>query len=230
MGKTFVYICRPGQNEELRYSIRSVTVFYPNAKIWVVGGKPDWYAGNYIEVPQNSNSFKNVRNSLAAIIDVDEIPDDVIIMNDDFFFLKRVTKIPFYVSGTLTDKIANYDDNGISPSYVARLIDLKRHCKRFKEEPLDFELHVPIQINKKLLSRVVRDNVMWRSNYGNRFAKETKTIRDVKVYPKSQYNFNSYDYLSFKHPFISTQDDSFEKVKEELLEKMFPAPSQYEII
>ncbi len=232
MGKTFVYICRPGHNEELRYSIRSVSFFYPNSTIWVVGGKPDWYNGNFIEVHQNSNSFKNVRRSLAAIIDVDEIPDNVIVMNDDFFFLKRLNKIPNYISGTLKDKIFYYEENEASPSYVSRLIDLRTHCKRFNKEPLDFELHVPISINKKLLSRVVQENVMWRSNYGNRFINEddTKKISDVKVYPKSQYNFKNYNYLKPKYPFVSTQDDTFEEVKNNLLEKMFPNPSKYEII
>lgn len=232
MGKTFIYICRPGENEELRYSIRSVALFYPKAKIWVVGGKPDWYCGNYIEVPQTSNSFKNVRNNLAAIIDVDEIPNDIIIMNDDFFFLKHLKNIPFYISGTLKDKIYLYQENEAGSSYVTRLIELRKHCKRFEQEPMDFELHVPIQVNKKLLSRVVHENVMWRSNYGNRFIdkSQTKTIEDVKVYPKIQYSFKNYDYLSLKYPFVSTQDDTFEDVRKNLLEKMFPTPSQYEII
>ena len=43
-----VYNCRPGkQNEELRYSIRSVMENLPHDNLWVVGGKPEWYTGNY---------------------------------------------------------------------------------------------------------------------------------------------------------------------------------------
>ncbi len=232
MNKTFVYLCRPGKNEELRYSIRSVTTFYPEADIWVVGGKPDWYGGSYIEVPQNSNSFKNVRNSLAAIIDNPDITDQIIVMNDDFFFVKRLEHIPFYISGTLKDKINFYEENEVSSSYIPRLIELRNHCKRFRQEPLDFELHVPMPVNKKLLSRVVQENVMWRSNYGNRFVseQETEIINDVKVYPKAQYGFKNYPYLSLKYPFVSTQDDSFEEVCKNMLGKMFPAATEYELI
>jgi hypothetical protein len=76
MEKTFVYLCRPGKNEELRYSIRSVNAFYPNATIWVVGGKPDWYIGNFLEVEQSSNAFQNVKNSLAEVIKNAMIPDN----------------------------------------------------------------------------------------------------------------------------------------------------------
>ena len=36
----FIYICRVGENEELRYSIRSVLNSFPEANIWVIGGKP----------------------------------------------------------------------------------------------------------------------------------------------------------------------------------------------
>lgn len=230
MNKTFVYLCRPGNNEELRYSIRSVATFYPDAQIWVVGGKPDWYRGNYIPVEQKSNAFKNVRTNLSAVIDNSQIPEDFIVMNDDFFFIKPVENIPFYVSGTLEDKIRIYEENDVITSYVTRLVDLENHCKRFRKPPLDFEMHVPIQVNKKKLSKVVNENVMWRSNYGNRFAtnEEIEIIDDVKVYPKGQYDFKNYNYLSLKYPFVSTMDTSFAEVSRDMLRKMFPSKSKYE--
>lgn len=231
MSKTFVYLCRPGQNEELRYSIRSVATFYPDSEIWVVGGKPDWYSGNYIEVFQNSNSFKNVRDSLYAIIKNNLIPDDIIVMNDDFFFVKPIEEIPFYISGSLEDKIKNYEENDIFNSYLARLNDLAKHCKKFRKPPLDFEMHVPMPVNKKNLKKVVEENVMWRSNYGNRFATDNniEIIEDVKVYPKGQYSFKNYDYLSLKYPFVSTMDTSFPEVSKNMLKKMFPSKSKYEL-
>ena len=53
----FVYICKDGENEELRYSIRSVLKNTKDAVIWVVGGKPNWYIGNYIKVIQDQNKY-----------------------------------------------------------------------------------------------------------------------------------------------------------------------------
>ena len=205
--------------------------FYPDATVWVIGGKPDWYTGNYIPVEQKSNSFKNVRNNLSQIIDHPDIPDEVVVMNDDFFFIKRLDYIPYYISGTLQDKIDLYETNNVSASYVNRLYDLERHCKRFKNPPLDFELHVPIRVNKKMLAKVIDDNVMWRSNYGNRFVQdgEIQVMEDVKVYPDKQYEFKNYDYYSLKYPFVSTQDTSFADVSKNLLRKMFPSKSKHEI-
>jgi hypothetical protein len=232
MGKTFIYLCRTGNNEELRYSIRSVMTFYPDATIWVVGGKPDWYVGNYIPVDQGSNAFNNVRNNLSKIIKNKSIPDEVIIMNDDFFFIKPVEDIKFYASGTLENKILMYDEFGVSTSYVNRLIDLERHCRKFRKPPLDFELHVPMPVNKQKLSKVVNENVMWRSNYANRFADEFQIefMDDVKVYPKGQYDFKNYNYLSLQYPFVSTQDTSFAEVSRNLLRKMFPTKTIHESI
>jgi hypothetical protein len=230
MSKTFVYLCRPGKNEELRYSLRSVTKFYPEATVWVVGGKPDWYTGNFIEIPQNLDRFKNIKNSLASIIDNKNIPDKVIIMNDDFFFVRHVENIRFYVSGTLKDRIDFNRENGVASSYIRQLRDLQKHCKKFRNPPLDFDIHVPMPINKKNLSEVVGESVMWRSNYGNRFVKdsEIEIMNDVKVYSESQYAFKSYDYTKLKEPFLSTHDTSFQKVYANLLKDMFPNPSKYE--
>ena len=59
-----VYICGPGDNEELRYSIRSAVKNLKFDNLWVVGGKPKWYVGNYLEVIQNKSKYTNARNNL----------------------------------------------------------------------------------------------------------------------------------------------------------------------
>jgi hypothetical protein len=232
MSKTFVYLCRDGENEELRYSIRSAYHFYPDSSIWVVGGKPDWYIGNFIEVPKTNNKFETQRNNLASITYNEDIPDEVIVMNDDFFFVKHLEEIPNYVSGTLRNKILFYRSNGIRSSYVRRLVESYRHCKKFANPPLDFDIHVPMPINKKNLSMVVDEEIMWRSNYGNRFIyKEVvEVIEDVKVYNDEKHKFKSYDFLSWRYPVVSSDEKSFPILLDQLLLKMFPDPSPYEMI
>ncbi len=227
----FVYICRNGENEELRYSLRSVQTFYPNSTVWVVGGKPDWYVGNFIPIKQVADAFQNVKNSLIAIMDNPNIPDEIVIMNDDFFFVRYVPAIKAYSSGTLHNKIVFNKSNGVNSPYIRRLNHLLRHCKKHKDTPLDFETHAPMLISKSKLSTIVNENVMWRSNYGNRFLSdnEIEVIQDVKVYSDSKYSFKSYKYLSFKYPFFSTQDSSFTEVYEKMLKNMFCIPSQYEL-
>lgn len=230
MKKTFVYICRSGPNQELRYSLRSVDAFYPDADVWIVGGKPEWYIGNYIEVEQQDDPFENVRSSLDKIVNDSRIPNDIIIMNDDFFFVRHVETFAPYISGTLRDKIKHNLDNGITTSYVRRLERLNTHCKRYTDNPLDFDIHVPIHVKKNNLSLILDDNVMWRSNYGNRFIDPGSTVvmDDVKVYPRGSYFFKSYDYLSKRYPFFSTQDSTFVRVHAKMLRGMFPARSKFE--
>jgi hypothetical protein len=230
MGKTFVYVCKNGKNEELRYSLRSIEKFYPDATVWVVGGKPDWYIGNYIKSEQNSNRFSNVKNSLALACKNIKIPNDIVVMNDDFIFVREIDDIKHYYGGTLRDKVLQYRKHKASPAYVTQLVDLYRFLKHRGKTMLDFELHVPMPVQKDLLIQVLGDEVMWRSNYGNRFVSEDtlEQIEDVKVYEEGNLQFKSYDYASKRYPFLSTQDTSFDTVYNNLLKDLFPEPSKYE--
>jgi hypothetical protein len=85
----FVYICKDGINEELKYSIRSVVESFPEATIWVVGGKPDWYTGNYIKVEQKESKYKNAVKNLETICFSEEISQSFVLMNDDFYIIKK---------------------------------------------------------------------------------------------------------------------------------------------
>ena len=118
----FVYICRTGPNEELRYSIRSVMNSFPDAKIWVSGGKPDWYIGNYISIDQNGSKYANAIANINAICDSKEISDDFVLMNDDFFILKKIDSIKTFHSGLLIDKITRFKEVARSSAYINKLV------------------------------------------------------------------------------------------------------------
>ena len=87
-----VYICRSGDNEELRYSIRSMVANVPHDNLWVVGGKPSWYIGKHIPVKQSDDKYDNARNNLKAIVESSEISDRFILVNDDFYVTKPIKK------------------------------------------------------------------------------------------------------------------------------------------
>ena len=93
-----VYICRDGDNEELRYSIRSAVKNLPHDNLWVVGGKPDWYSGPYIEVPQDKAYYRNARTNIRTIIKSNKISNTFILMNDDFFIMNKVDSLPYMYS------------------------------------------------------------------------------------------------------------------------------------
>jgi hypothetical protein len=222
----YVYVCRDGDNEELRYSIRSVIENGPAGNIWVIGGKPDWYTGNFIFVENNRNKYTHVRNSLNAVINSELIKDDFILMNDDFFIIKPLEAIPVLNGGTLREKISRH--NRGSGSYGAMLHQVFSHLRKILPtiDPMDYELHVPMEMNKQKLAKVVKKPYLWRSLYGNMFQIGGEQMRDVKVYHKDSIE----DALAVieRSPYISTNEASFDKIIGDKIKEMFPNPSKYE--
>lgn len=227
----YVYICREGDNEELRYSIRSVVAHASYNDIWLVGYRPDWYRGNFVDLPDTSTKFNNIINCIKAITDIGAISDDFVLMNDDFFFLKDVGIMPVYHGGLLSDKINKYLELG-SRQYVTLLSKTYRNLIRQGiKEPLDYDIHVPMPMNKHKLKESIKKAYFPRSGYGNIHNIGGTQIADVKTYSSSNMlNPNSYDFNSGNMPFVSTEDGSFDKVYNAVLKEMFQAPSKYEIM
>jgi hypothetical protein len=228
---TFVYLCRSGENEELRYSIRSVLKYFPNAKIWVVGKKPIWYNGPFLEVEEYKSKHHSVYQNLKALSQDPRIPEDIVIMNDDFFIVKPIEKIINYHGGKLREKVLAYEKIFPESYYTKRLRKgynylIKNHISM----PLDFELHVPMRVKKSKLSKAIEHNIPWRSAYGNLFRLSAVEMQDVKVYSQDSNEFGGYDYRSELYPFLSTDDLSFEAVKKDYLKEMFPTPSRHEYV
>ena len=144
-----VYICREGDNEELRYSIRSVMQNLPHRNIWVVGGKPNWYNGNHIAVRQNGRKYDNARKNMQAIAASLEISEDFILMNDDFFVIKKVKDLSHYHGGPLSERIDFLKNKyGVSP-YIKMLTKTAKYlAHRGIRDPLNYALHVPFVMNK----------------------------------------------------------------------------------
>ena len=179
----YVYICKDGDNEDLRYSIRSVVKNMPSGNVWVVGGKPDWYVGNYLEVAQDKPKYKNAKENLMAICNSKDISDTFILMNDDFFIMKPVSQILPYNGGDLSNKIDNYVKAFGNNTYALMLRKtIKDLLNAGIKRPLSYELHIPMVMDKLGLGEAIRlKNVLWRSYYGNVYGSPGDTIDDVKV-------------------------------------------------
>jgi hypothetical protein len=225
----FVYICRTGPNEELRYSIRSVVHSFPKARIWVVGGKPDWYKGHYIEVDQSRNKYTNALNNLLEICNSKDILDTFVLMNDDFFILKKIKEIKNFHGGLLLNKIKRYKKINETSTYIKKLIltDNKMRAKGI-ENPLDYDLHVPMVMEKDKLKNVITKYslCLWRSAYGNIYDLGGDQIEDVKIYFNKKNNSKSIE-LNKEFIFISTEDNSFSLIKDRL-KLLFPNSSKFE--
>lgn len=226
----YVYICRNGENEELRYSIRSVEKHGPAGRIWLVGGRPDWYVGNHI--PRNNSSGKqaNAIENLRAIVESTEISDKFVLMNDDFFIVKPISDIKTYHGGNLMDRIKLRREISPNSKYPSILLKAyKALQRRGLTNILDYDLHVPMPMTKAGLKEALDMGTQWRSTYGNLHNVGGTQIEDVKVYNSFSLVEISYDISDLKYEYLSTDDSSFPLVWERILKDMFPDPSSYEL-
>ena len=215
----FVYICRDGQNEELRYSIRSVMHFYPDAVVHIFGGKPKWYSGNYTEVKDIGNKFNNINECYKAICN--SSIDNFILMNDDFFILDKPDSFVYYYDGTIDDKIQSHTNiHGLS-KYSRVLSEANKKLKSMGiDKPLNYDIHTPMLFDVEKLKAILNLSFAPRSMYGNIYGVGGEKVVDVKVYKNTDLNYkNKY--------FLSTEDNSFNKVFD-FLNKKFITKSIHE--
>ena len=226
----FVYICRDEENEELRYSIRSVLLSFPEAKVWVVGGKPKWYSGNYIFLKQDNNKYANAVNNLRAVCNTPEISEQFILMNDDFFIIKKIETIEQFYNGLLSEKIDKFIKITGSSMYIRKLITTNNRLNKLGfTNPLDYELHVPMPMHKAGLLDVLTKHpeCLWRSMYGNLFNVGGKQMEDVKVYRNKRHAERSAE-ITKNSIYLSTEDTGLNIILDSILTDLLPNPSLYE--
>ena len=226
----YVYIYREGLGDELRYSLRSLAKNAPEGRVWLVGGKPEWFNGDHIPVKAVGGKFKNISECYWVIARHDEISENYVLMNDDFFVLEKIDSIPTLHGGLLSNKITSYIKM-LGPTMYSSILGKALHHLKAKKisEPLDYDVHVPMVINRKTFIEVVpRDSQAPRSVYGNLANVGGTEIQDVKTYNNPQYKSRSYQYNNTNSPYISTDDDTFEELYNQILKDMFPEPSKYE--
>jgi hypothetical protein len=226
----FVYICKSGDNEELRYSIRSVVNSFPNAKIWIVGGKPKWYVGDYIPVEQVGNKYANAIKNLQALSINPEISDTFVLMNDDFFIIKKIDKIKQFYNGLLSDKINKYIKITGSSLYIKKLMLTNNKLLKLEiKNPIDYELHIPMVMEKEKLFNIVNNypDCLWRSMYGNLYNVGGEEMSDVKIYANKKHIDRSNE-MTERSTFVSTEDNSFKIMLEKTFKVLFSTPSNYE--
>ena len=224
-----VYICRPGDNEELRYSIRSVVKNMPHDNIWLVGNRPKWYDGNFLSVADSSNKYENIRNAIKYVSINDDISEDFILMNDDFFVIKPLTDIPTFHGGLLIDKINEYKSLNASPRYIKILLNTHRFLvKSGIQNPIDYDIHTPMIMNKANVQKIIDRKHFPRSMYGNIFNVGGTQIKDVKIYPNTSNLYPKSYVIEESIPYLSTLDSSFKGVFD-MLQGMFNEKTKYEI-
>jgi len=227
-------------SEELRYSLRSLKNI-PHGKVVVVGEKPDWVTNvTFIDVPQLGKKNANWEKSLRTAAARDDISEDFVMMNDDFFIMKPMGEIPLTNFGTMLDVIAHYDQRYPDGSWYAD--SMRDQYKILTEKGftnlMSYELHTPLVLKKsnvlQLYREVTEPLLQFRSFYGNYFHLGGVTVPDVKVFQNERhndpfYNENPRAYLE-QQIFLSSTGGAFKRgLAGDFIRASFSEKSPYEL-
>lgn len=131
-------------NNEVRYSIKSVEKYHPGANIIIIGEKPDFYTGKFIQhTDVDSSPYINKWKKIIRLCQLDETPDQFVVMDDDFFLLAPLAKKHFSDSNTFHDKVNNIT---IHSHWLSALRNTKLLVP---ENQKNYCTHSPFWIDKK---------------------------------------------------------------------------------
>lgn len=225
----YAYICRSGENEELRYSIRSVVKNTTKPNIVIFGQTPDWYNGDAQIIKELGSKYTRARANLLAITKSDLISDKFILMNDDFYIMKRTSLPPVWHGGYLLDKVQERKKKNPDSPYASQLMETYKSLRRMGiTDPIDYELHTPLQMTKDGLQEALKKPGLWRSLYGNVNNIGGEYHEDVKVYPED-FSIESYDWTK-KSQYLSTMDAAFDQKVGDMIKARFNKKTKYEKI
>lgn len=230
-----VYVVRPGDdNEELRYSLRSVAKNAPHRKVWIVGTVPTWVRNvEALPLEPHPEKFANQRQSLEAACLRDELSDRFVLMNDDHFVIEKLTEWPTFHLGPSSAFINQHLESGrIRNTWVKAVrataiwMDEQGHG-----DVLAYEAHVPLLFDKNLLAEMLAAYPGGRyMTVGEMYAVAGaggvgELVGNAKVKTDEEFDAK----LALDMPFLSTNEDSFEHLLVgDYIRTLFPTPSMYE--
>lgn len=173
-------------NLELRYSLRSLANM-PHGKVFIYTSKPiKWLSNEVIQVPAeilSSNKFCRVNKKIELACRNEQISENFVLMNDDFFILKPIKTLPYYADANKPTLAARSE--GSNPLYGQQLKEAESCLMAAGKPCTNFEMHMPLVVNKaKMLSTIKLrpTNGARRSLYCNLNGCEPTLVNDCKLY------------------------------------------------
>ena len=201
------------ENEELRYSLRSVEENWRYKNVWFCGECPKGLKPDKLMAVKQVglNKWEKVRNMIKQVCENDNISEDFWLFNDDFFVLKPM---PVNVEPPYNGRLVPYVDGiekrtGSANEYTIRLREAAKVLKDKGFDTLNYEVHKPILINRKKALEVLdyfSNTPAFRSLYGNYWKIGGEDKHDMKI---RIMHYNRMDAVRYAWDFVSTCDTSF---------------------
>lgn len=179
---------RRNRSDELVYALRSLKNIR-HSKVFIIGDRPDFISDKVIHIRyrQTSDIAKNTLNIINLAVETTKVSEEFIWLHDDTYFMQPIRNIPILHRGTYDEVLEKYKKRRFN-YYVQRQIRTNARLKSLGiENPLCYELHVPVVINKSKW-RKVSEHIVPQFNKISMYANlnnlgGTKT-KDVKVRQK----------------------------------------------
>lgn len=231
-----VYICKQSDNnEELRYSLRSVAKHFPHRQVVIAGYKPKWVKNVvYIRNHQYSNKYGNARENIKLACKDFGVSPDFHLFNDDFFVLKPLEVLPQWHRGSLGQMVKTFErEVGKSKYHGGMVLTLATLEKLgIAKGSKSYSLHIPMRLNKQKwlemheqlkLGDQRMGGIHIRTLYGNIYKLGGTRRKDVKIQDFEKT-------IPAGADFISTSDASFATGPVgEQLRSLFPEKCVYEV-
>lgn len=231
-----VYISKEAtQNEELIYSLRSLKNV-EHDKVFIAGGKPR-KVKNVQHVTRYQKLLpkdRNIELNLKLAAEREDLSEEFIYMNDDFFFMNPVGSIPNLHRGTISS-FYDYYKSFKSVAYMEGLdATLELLAKYGIDDPYNYELHYPLRMEKKKVLEMheIRERELpdpyllfhMRTFYGNYFKIGGRQARDCKV----GFEERNHEWALGQGDYISTTEETFKGFIGDHIKSLFPDKSPYE--
>lgn len=176
------------KNNELRYCLRSIQKHCKDFRnIVLIGEKPDWIH-NVIHIPyvETAKHDLNIWHKTVFACKQEQISDNFLFCNDDFFFLKPFsTDYPNIHMGTLSDYL-------LKTRPIPYYFKVERTYQLLLKNNLPtihYDIHRPIVFNKAEFLEMAaffhpEGELIMKSCYGNYWKLEAEQADDVKVSAK----------------------------------------------
>jgi len=222
-----------GENEELRYAVRSWCQNLKFRKLCVVGGPlPRWFKPDmFIANPKRFSTMKQCYMNLLLATESPRLNNDIIVMMDDIFILKPYGEWRInYNRGTLEQQYQRSRRNhaNATTDYNRLVNQTDVFLRKTYPEPLSFEEHAPFRCEKKKLHKLLEKigpesshELLWRSLYGNTYQLPSEYKLDLKIAERNEL-------WAFDAPILSTTERSFKGRVGVMLKDRFNQPSKYE--
>lgn len=225
-----VYLSKVGENPELRYSLRSLEANVPHDNVWIFGGAPTWLNLDttlHVFSPQQPTPYSSTRKHLKAALENPAVSDPFLLMNDDFYAMQPVGIVPPMHRGLMSTVLEN--SRSLTPWFKGLRDTLQFLDRRGVKEPLSYDLHVPIVVDKREMEEALRlskgvktDAIHLRSIYGNLAEIGGLAVDDPKLLRRGD--------LFPRGPWLSSGPDTYRSTVEPVLRYLFPDSSTYERI